>query len=257
MRLIHASVPASRASLALGVAVALVTLWTACGLDKATIPPLSGPAETGVSVALSAHPDVITADGYSTVSAQVLLRNTAGQPIPGQAVYFAIQNQDGVFVDIGTLSTNTAVTNGNGIAQVIYTAPPRTDATGHQRVMIAARPIAGDSLGQFYRTVSIDLRSAEPILFPGNATDPKCTFVVEPGTGILSLGQDMLAQSTSTAVPPDVIIRYEWDLGDGESTDDKPDIVHRYGFTGSYTLVHVVTTRNGGQSTCAKAIIVR
>jgi PKD repeat protein len=257
MKLVQALSPVARTRLAFGLTVALSTGWTGCGLDKVTVPPLSGPAETAVSIALSAHPDVITADGYSTVSAQAVLRNTAGQPIPGQAVYFAIQNQDGVFVDIGTLSTTTAVTNGNGIAQVIYTAPPRTDATGHQRVMIAARPIAGDSLGQFYRTVSIDLRSAEPILFPGNAADPHCSFVVEPGTGVLSLGQDMLAQSTSAAVPPDVIIRYEWDLGDGESTDDKPDIVHRYGFTGVYSLVHVVTTRNGGQATCSRAITVR
>jgi PKD repeat protein len=242
-------------SIALAGVVAL--LWGGCSLDKKEIPALVGPAETAISVNLTAQPDVIVADGHSSVSAQATLRNTAGQPIAGQAIFFALTNQDGLFADIGTLNTTTAVTNGNGIAQVIYTSPQRSDFTANQRVMIAARPITGDALGQFYRTVSIELRSAEPRLFPqvpGNKA-PICNFVMEPATGLVPVNTDLLAQSTSSD-PDGIIVRYEWDFGDG-AVSDHPDVVHRYGFSGLYTLTHVVTDNGGIQAACAAGVFVQ
>lgn len=244
------------------------TLWTAgvvtlavtlagCGMDKTSIPELVGPAEMGLSFYLDARPDVVTADGYSTVSLQATVRNQIGQPAPGVGVFFTLADASGNFADIGKLNTNTAVTGAGGVAQVIYTAPPRTDQTANTSILIAARPIGGDANGQIYRTVRIELRSAEPRLFPqipGNG-NPNCTFVMEPPTGVLRLGQDLLLQSAASD-EDGYIVRYHWDLGDG-STEDKPDIVYRYALPGSYLVTHVVTDNGGLESACTATVTVQ
>ena len=244
---------ALRTAALVGLAVGLA----GCGLDKKEIPGLAGPAELGLSFQLDARPDVVTANGYNTVSLQATLRNQVGQPAPGVGVFFEITDGNGNVADIGRLNNNVAVSGSNGVAQAIYTTPPRTDATGNTTILIRARPIGGDANGQVYRSVRIELRSAEPRLFPqipGNNA-PFCNFVMEPATGLVRLGQDLLAQSTSSD-QDGTLVRYEWDFGDG-TVDDKPDVVHRYGLPGEYSLVHVVTDNGGLQSACAAAILVQ
>lgn len=247
------SVSAARRRAAL---LGAVLLLGACTLDKQRIPDLAGPSELSISFQMTAAPDIITADGVSTSSIQVVVRNQNSQPVSGQAITFAIADGTGNFADIGTLSSATAVTGSNGIAQVIYRAPPRTDATVNRFIEVAARPIAGDARGQIYRTVTIELRSAEPRLFPqipGNKA-PFCNFVIEPATGVGRVTEDFLFQTTS--VDGDgVIVRYEWDFGDGKR-EDKPDVVHRYALPGEYTVVHVVTDNGGLQAACEATVVV-
>ncbi len=239
--------------------VVIGLLLSACSLDKQRIPDLGGPSELSISFQMTAAPDIITADGFSTSSIQVVVRNQSSQPVSGQAVTFALADGAGNFADIGTLSSTTAVTGSNGIAQVIYRAPPRTDSTANRFVEVAARPISGDARGQIYRTVTIELRSAEPRLFPqipGN--DPAqlfCNFVIEPATGVGRVNEDFLFQSTSVD-GNGLIVRYEWDFGDGKR-DDKPDVVHRYSLPGQYTVVHVVTDNGGLQKACQANVVVQ
>ncbi len=235
---------------------AIALVLAACSLDKQQVPDLSGPSELAISFFMTASPDIITADGVSTSSIQVLARNPSGQPIGGLPITFALADGLGNFADIGTLSQTTATTGPNGIAQVIYRSPPRTDNTANRYVEVAARPISGDARGQVYRTVTIELRSAEPRLFPqipGN-TRPFCNFVIEPATGRGAVNTDFLFQ-TASVDGDGVIVRYEWDFGDGKR-DDKPDVVHRYGLPGEYTVVHVVTDNGGLQSACQATVIV-
>jgi hypothetical protein len=231
--------------------------FAGCNLNKAEVPGLNGPSELAISFHMTASPDIITADGVSTSSIQVLARDENGRPLGGQAITFALADGQGNFADIGQLSTTTATTGPNGIAQVIYRSPPRTDNTANRFVEVAARPITGDARGQLYRTVTIELRSAEPRLFPqipGNAR-PFCNFVIEPATGVGRVNQDFLFQ-TGAVDSDGVIVRYEWDFGDGRQ-DDKPDVVHRYGLPGTYTVVHVVTDNGGLQSACQANVVVQ
>ena len=58
-------------------------------------PPLVGPAETGISVQLTALPDTVNADGVSQSTVQLVLRYSDGSPFSGLAVYFA-HDGDGV-----------------------------------------------------------------------------------------------------------------------------------------------------------------
>lgn len=234
----------------------LLLAQSGCNLNKVEVPALSGPSELALSFYVTARPDVLTADGRSTSAIQVTVRNQNGQPVSGQELTFALTDDGGNFADIGTLSSPSAVTGAGGIAQIIYRSPARTDATANRLIQVVVRPVGGDARGQVYRAVTIELRSAEPRLFPqipGNVA-PKCSFVIEPGTGIGRVNQSFLFQSTSSD-SDGTIVRYEWDFGDGV-TDDKPDVEHRYAFPDDYTVVHVVTDNGGAQKACSVIVTV-
>jgi hypothetical protein len=230
----------------------------ACNTNKVEIPELSGPSELALSLNLTASPDVLVADGASTSAIQATIRDHNGRPVPGQAVFFSVTDAAGNFADIGELNAPSAVSGPSGTAQVIYRAPARTDATANQLMRVVARPISTDALGQIYRTVNIELRSAEGRLFPevdGN-TEPTCDFAIQAPFGFLT-DRSILFQSTAS--DPDAggfIVRYFWTFGDDSPPQDKPDVEHHYRTAGPYDVTHIVTDNNGGQSTCTKTITI-
>jgi len=228
----------------------LLLLPTGCSMDSVQVPGLSGPSELGLSVKLDAFPDVIVADGFSTAAIQATVRNENGQFVSGRQIFFTIASAEGFFADIGSLTRTTAITGSNGIAQVIYKAPARTDATANQTVLVMARPVTSDANGAIYREVRIELRSAEPFLFP-RPPGSGCGFVWEPTVGpepggAYKVHSQILFQSTGGSD----IVRFEWDFGDGTRPDDRyfPQANHAYALDGTYTVTHVCTDRFGGQS---------
>ena len=74
----------------------------ACGLDKDKIPDLGGPSELSISIKLSASPDVLTADGFSTALVQVQVFDQNGQTVAGRAVLLALSDASRQFADLGT-----------------------------------------------------------------------------------------------------------------------------------------------------------
>ena len=248
----------------------LLLALSGCGLDEVEIPELSGPSELALSVKLTAIPDILTADGFSTSLIQVTLRNENGQPVAGRLVFLAITDALGRDADIGLLRSTGAggigtglslVTGSNGIAQAAYEAPVRTDFTANGTVLVVARPIADDANGQIYREVRIELRTAEPRLFPeipGNPP-PTCGFTVEPGAGPYRVNQTILFQSTATdrdVAGPGQILRYEWFFGDGTTADSRPDTAKVYRFPGNFTVTHVVTDNGGSRVACGTVLPV-
>ena len=70
--------------------VATLGLVTAgCGLGQVENPPLVGPAETGISVQLTALPDTLNADGVSQSTVQLVLRRPGrvGLLRPGRVLH--------------------------------------------------------------------------------------------------------------------------------------------------------------------------
>lgn len=254
---------ANRVAPVLGLGFLLVL--NACGLDEVEIPDLDGPAELGLSLNLSASPDILSADGFSTSLIQATVRNENGQPVAGRQIFMAITDDQGRTVDLGTLrstgsggiGTGVVLTTGtNGIAQAAYEAPPRTDFTANSSVMISARPVGSDFNGQIYRTVRIELRSAEPRLFPqvDVTGDIDCSFIVEPGIGPYRANTVISFQSLA-ASPNGPIVRYEWDFGDG-TKGVHPQEAHVYRFPGSYIARHLVTDQLGFQALCQTSSLV-
>jgi len=138
--------------------VATLGLVTAgCGLDKVEDPALIGPSETGVSVQLTALPDILNADGVSSSVVQLVLRSSNGAPFSGKAVNFYLDSGDGILVPsasstyVGPIQTGFVMaTDKDGVANVVYVA-----GTGIGTVRVAVRPFGIDSSMGFYRTVEI------------------------------------------------------------------------------------------------------
>ena len=230
-----------------------------CGLENVEVPEIfEGPSETGLSFRMTAQPDIITADGFSTSVVQATVRDQNGRPVSGREIFFAVADEQGRSADLGTLraSGSTGVgtglivrTNAQGIAQVVYEAPARTDATANQTVLVTARPVGEDASAAFYRSVRIELRSAEPRLFPQNPNNaaPTCDFNVQAPNGF-RVNQSILFQSTSFDTDG-TIVRYFWDFGNGRRADS-PDAATSYRLPGTYTVTHFVTDDDGagGQS---------
>jgi PKD domain-containing protein/invasin-like protein len=255
------------AGLALGVLLAL----GGCGLDEVQIPDLEGPSELGLSITLTADPDIVVADGFSTSVIRATVRDQNGKPVTSRDIFFAISDESGTFADIGILRSSngpgtgaTVRTDGQGVAQVIYESPVRTDFTAQSSVLVSARAVGSDFNGQIYRTVRIELRSAEPRLFPpraGNAP-PTCGFVVEATSGscqgvpqvcTVRANSTVLFQTTSSD-SDGTIVRYQWFFGDG-TVSYAPDTNHVFRTPDTYTVTHLVTDNNGGQAACGTTLI--
>ena len=266
-----------------------------CGLDDVDVPELDGPSTFAANLFLRATPDLLVADGVSQSVITATFLGPDGRPAVNREVFFTIADEDGVFAAIGHFPTNegpgfavSVRTDGNGIARVVYQAPPRTDATADQTVLIAARPIGEDAANMVYRTVRIELRSAEPRLFPPNPDNatPFCDFVIEiprgsacvipptPPPTIPSPASFPSPTPTPSAAPTigvcrnapvllqttsfdsdGVIVRYLWLFGNGRSSD-APDGATSYGTAGTYTITHQVTDDDGGTSVCSRSITV-
>ena len=240
-----------------------------CSLDKVQKPTaLVGPSELGVSIEMRALPDILVADGIQTSVIQAVVRDQNGKPAVGRAIVFTIRDESGRTAEIGTLTdasgarvygSTSKVTNGNGIAQVVYTTPERRDFTANQNVLVGARPVGTDANGAPYTTLHLELRSAEPRRVPeGTGAAPTCSFIRAPNDPISKEGTVLRFTSTSS-VTGGFIVRYEWYFGDGTSdtgSEGTIDVQHPYPNQGTYTVTHVVTANTGGQSSCSKTVTI-
>ncbi len=249
-----------RARVGAVVGLGLVLALAGCGMDEVEVPDLIGPSELGLAVTMTANPDILVADGFSSSLIRATVRDNNGRLVAGRAIFFAVSAADGTFADVGELRSTSGsgvgtgiqvTTDGSGVAQLVYVSPPRTDATAHQSVLVAARPVGDDFNGQIYRNVRIELRSAEPRLFPPGVslTPPVCLFTWEPYQGPYRVKRTILFQSTSYD-PDGTIVRYEWFFGDGTS-NYAIDTAKVYDYPGSYTVTHVVTDNGGHRAACA------
>ena len=238
------------------VMLCLVLANAGCQHDV-EIPGLEGPSETGIALRLTVSKDILVSDGRDFAVVTATVRGPDGRLAPNQDVFFAIADESGRPADIGVIVGSngpgtgaTVRTNGQGVAQVLYEAPARTDATANQTVLVTARVVGNDVNGATYHSVRIELRSAEPRLFPANPTNalPKCDFITEPAVGPFRANQVIGFHSTSSDTDG-TIVRYEWNFGDGTS-GDSPDTAKIYRTPGSYTVTHSVIDDDGGRSSC-------
>jgi hypothetical protein len=243
--------------------LSLVLAHSGCGLHSVDIPELDGPAETGTSLFMTASPDVLVADGTSSSLVSVTLRGPDGRPLAGRQIFFTITDSSGTFADIGSFPTSngpgtgvSVITDSAGVARVTYQAPVRTDATANQKVLIQARIYGTDANGQIYHSVAIELRSAQPKLFPPNPGNlpPVCRFVIEAPGG-LRTNRTILFQDTSSDIDG-TVVRYQWDFGDGTGINYDPDTVHIYRTARLYTVTHTVTDNNGREVGCTTPLSI-
>ena len=246
-------VAAGRTAIAGALALGLVS----CGLDEVQVPILEGPSTFANALVVRVTPDVLLADAVSTANVTAQLRGPNGQPQGGTTIFFAITDEGGNYIDLGTLYSTqgtfhppapqtTEVTGTDGIARVTYRVPERIRLTAIQRVFIQARIVGNDAQGQVFKSAAIELRPAEVRRYPDQPGSVSCAIIVDPERGPYPAHTTVRFFTGSTGG----IVRYFWSFGDG-AQDDKPDVQHAWSRPGTFSVTHVVTASSGDQAECS------
>ena len=235
-----------------GILLAAV-LTSACTLQSPDSPSPTGPSEMSLSLTVSATPDVIAQDGGSQALITIVARDANSQPIPGLGLM--VQTAvNGSLVDYGSLSAKSLVTDSQGRATVVYTAPPAPPATqtSDATVRIVVTPLGGNYDNTVSRDISIRLSRPGVILPPNGA--PTASFFFAPTTPTVGAEVSFDASASSDDVG---IVRYEWNWGDGDlESTSSPRIQKDYELAGTFTVRLTVVDTSGLSATSSQAITV-
>jgi PKD repeat protein len=234
--------PSTARSLAALFAATLVA--ASCTMKNQEAPPLTGPSEFGTSVTVSVTPDVLQQDGASQSVVTVVVRDSAGRPIPNLPLTAEIRVDDQV-VDFGLLSPKSIVTNGDGRATMVYTAP--RDVGVEALVDIAVTPI-GTSAGNH------ESRSARIRLVPTGIRLPPVDLVP-----VFSFSPSNPAQGQTVVFDAQestgTIHEYRWDFGDGR-TATGVTTSHAYSEIGSFFVRLTVVDPAGRTAFVSRSLTV-
>jgi len=240
------------------VLIALIAMTTACTVHQTDVPSLTGPSEFGLSVSVTAQPDIITRDGFSQSTVVITARDVNGAPVPGVQfrVDTAVLDDQGALQlrDFGTLSSRFVFSGSDGRATVRYTSPqaplPGT-AEPANSVTIFVEPV--DSNHQTAIAHMADIRLVVPPTdINGNA--PIAQFTYAPSNP--SAGTLINFDARSSVAPTGrTIVKYSWSWGDGETatgiTED-----HDFTNAGTFIVTLTVTDSTGVSASISKSIAV-
>jgi len=226
--------------------LALAAASAACTVADTQPPPLAGPSEMSLSLAMSANPDTLSLDGSSQSQIAIEARDVNGQLAPNIPLRLEIL-VDGNPTDFGSLSARTITTGSNGTARFTYTAPTFVAGT-IPTLNIGATPTGSDAANQVRRVVTIKLVPPGVI-----GVAPTATFTFTPEAPI-AFSNVLFDGSTSTAGIGAVITSYRWDFGDG-STGSGATATHQYSAVGTYRVALTVTDSNGFSATSASQLV--
>jgi chitodextrinase len=226
------------------MALAGALLVAGCTTQKQTAPPLTGPSELGLSIGITATPDIITQDGQSQSAIVVTARDANSQVLSGITLRADLY-VDGALTDFGTLSTKVVSTGSDGRATFSYRAPapPPPSAQSDAYVQVVVTPVGTDYAGSYRRDVMI--RLARPGIIVAPSDGPAANFIVSPSTP--REDDDIFFDGSSSTGN---IASYTWNFGDGRSeTNSGPTARHRYSLAGTYGVTLTVTDTLGRTQT--------
>jgi PKD repeat protein len=233
----------------------LVAAMSGCTTSKTPAPPMTGPSEFALRIALQSIPDSILQDGASQAAIQIEATGADGRAV--RALPLRIETEvNGIPQDYGTLSTRSVVTGDDGRARIVYTAPPGpAESTGEVVVVdFVVTPVTSDFQGVEPRRVSLRLVPTGVIRPPNAAPKAQFTFSPESPLPLQSISFDA-SESTDSEVPCGPACTYRWDFGDGD-TGSGVFATHQYRSTGNYQVRLTVTDALGASATIARPISV-
>ena len=227
-----------RARVALvAVALAAVTL-PACQQD-ATPDPFVGPSELGLSLALTASPDVLTLDGASQSLVTIFARDGSGQVVANVTLRLQIRYA-GTLRDFGQLSARTLVTGSDGKALATYTAPLGGSVDTGSVVDILVTPVGDNYAGALPRTLSIRLVPAGIVIPPFSLAAGFRFTPSSPAELQNVLFETNCLSVTDTDCLTGPVVSVSWDFGDG-STASGVTATHAYSTASTYTVTLTAT----------------
>lgn len=246
-----------------------------CTVHQTTAPALSGPSDLALSLRVTASPDSISQDGGSQSSIQVTAIGPDGKPKAALTLRMDMFAMDasGRFVgqDHGSLSARTLVTNSNGVATVVYTAPPSPlgglfgtcNGLPGDCVQIGATP-----LGLGFDTAideRVTIRLVPPGVILGPASSPTAQFTFAPSTPAANapVAFDASAScpgagggTTGGCAPSNnVLTGFSWNFGDGQTGSGQP-ATHTFASAATYNVTLTVTNDRGLTHQTTKPVTV-
>jgi PKD repeat protein len=246
----------------------LVAAVTVSGCtNKTEAPPPTGPSELGLSVIVTASPDILDLDGLSQSQITITTRGPDGSPV--RDVPFNLDMLfGGQIQDVGRLSSKQPVTGSDGRAVVTYTAPaapPTGNSDQMATVVISAIPIGNDYKNAVARTVDIRLRPRGVILPQAGSPVPRFTMSpTDPGEDVdirfdasSSIASCLAIDQSGNCTQPTAgtITSYLWEFGNGRTASGVT--AHSfYSTRGTYTAKLTVTNDRGLSNTVTKEISI-
>ncbi|HET7220226.1 MAG TPA: PKD domain-containing protein [Vicinamibacterales bacterium] len=211
-------------------------------------PAFAGPSEFGQSVTVSVNPDSLPQDGASQSLVTVTVRDKDSAPM--RNVTLRVETRvEGTPVDFGSLSARSIVTDSNGRATFIYTAPaaPAVAVDTFTVVDIGATPVGSDFNNAVLRTAAIRLTPPGVIVPPSNL---RPVFTVTP-----SAPQDHQTALFDASASQGSIVDYQWNFGDGDRGSGRT-AQHAYDAAGTYVATLTVVDPYGRTASVSQSITV-
>jgi PKD repeat protein len=220
-----------------------------CTMTDVAPPPLAGPSEMSLSLAITANPDVLSLDGSSQTLVSIEARDTNGQPAANVPLRVQIL-ADGQAIDFGTISARTLVTGSNGRATFTYTAPAFISGGTIPRLQLSVTPTGTDASAHIDRNVTV--RLVQPGVI-GVAPVASFTFSPQSPAAFENVRFDASASAAGLGA---VITSYVWDFGD-KTSGTGVTASHQYSAQGTYFASLKVIDSNGlSNQSQAQAITV-
>jgi PKD repeat protein len=233
------------------IALAAVLLFAGCSLDKQAAPPLVGPSELGLSVDVSATPDILTQDGQSQSTIQIFARDASSVPVSGLSLRADVY-ANGQQTDFGTISSKTVSTGSDGKATMIYRAPkaPSPVDPDSTLITIVVTPVGTNYAGSTIRQAELLLVRPGVIVSPGSA--PVAAFSLSPSDP--KEADDVFFDASASTGN---IVSYSWTFGDGSSdTSASSSVRHAFDRAGSYLVTLRVKDQFGRENVASKNVTV-
>jgi PKD repeat protein len=243
-------------------AVALTLLSTAaCTVKSTQEPSLAGPSGLALSLNVNAVPDSINQDGGSQSSLKVRAIGPDGRgmaSLPLRLDMFVA----GAPQDYGTLSARTVVTNSEGIATAVYTAPPGPvngsfgicGGLPGNCVAIVATATGNDFRNANPEQVLIRLVPTGVILPPAGA--PTASFTYTPSPVSVNVPTIFDASGSTVGTGASAITSYSWSWGDGTPNSTGRSSTHTFLTGNSFNVTLTVTNDRGASNSSSQSITV-
>jgi PKD repeat protein len=220
---------------------ALALIASGCTVRKTERPALAGPSELGLSLNLTANPDILAQDGSSQSRVVILALDQNGAAVKGLPLHVEM-SVNGVRTTFGELSTTDVATGSDGRATFSYTAPPLPPDSTDQGIFVTilVTPTGTDYANAVTRSVNI--RLVPPGVVPPG---PVASFTFSPA--VVVPNAPVTFDATGSSSQGGTIIAYGWDFGDS-STGSGAKPQHIYRATGAYQVTLVVLDDQGRTS---------
>lgn len=238
-----------------------------CTLKSQDVPPLTGPSALATSVTVTAKPDLLTQDGTSQSTIEVIATGPDGQGLSGLALRISMR-VDGVAQDYGTLQSRQVITGSNGRASTVYTvpqAPPPLLGGNGKTVQILANAIGNDAItSPAHGTPLVEIRLVPPGVILPPADTPTAQFSFAPAA---IAANSQVAFDGSASCPGSVnttggcatstskLTSWAWSFGDGGSGSGAV-LTHSYNRPGTFNVTLTVTNDRELSASMTKQITV-